>query len=74
MERYKSLCELFEYWEQHRPDLMERYSTNLAEAQGADERVRIMRRGLRETIAQRYPLTEVHTLVAHDERQGALQL
>jgi hypothetical protein len=39
----------------HHPDLMESYSIALGEEDDANERLEIMRRGLRETFCLRYP-------------------
>lgn len=63
----------FEVAEKAHHDLMEPYSTLLGEAQDPAEKLSIMRRGLRETIAKRYPLPEVREIVAVEpDRQGAL--
>lgn len=40
------------------PDLMERYVILLSDAETAEEQLVVMRRALRETIKQRYPLRE----------------
>jgi hypothetical protein len=50
------LAQTFAAAERSHPDLMEPYSVLLAEAEDATARVAIMRRGLRETIRQRFPL------------------
>jgi hypothetical protein len=69
------LTETFAAAEREFPDLMERYSSRLAEAETADERVAIMRAGLRETIRARYPMAEAREVVAVEpDRQGALEL
>lgn len=44
--------------ERTHPDVMERYTSRLAEAQSADERRAIMEAGLRETFRRRYPMPE----------------
>jgi hypothetical protein len=48
----------FEGAEKRHPDLMERYSGRLAEADSVDEKIEIMRAGLRETFRTRYPMPE----------------
>lgn len=52
-ETFNSACRLW-------PDLMERYATRLADAADGVERTEIMRGGLRETLAQRWPLHGEH--------------
>lgn len=42
----------------HKDDLMEPYSTRLAEAESADVRRSIMEAGLRETFRRRYPMPD----------------
>lgn len=75
MNADKHLAETFEAAERAHPDLMERYSARLAEAATAGERVAIMRAGLRETIRQRFPMTELREVVAStSDPQGALGL
>lgn len=56
MNGLQHLTQTFEAAERSHPDLMERYSARLGEAASADERMAIMRVGLRETICRRYPL------------------
>jgi hypothetical protein len=58
MNGYQHLCESYEAAERAHRDLMEPYSVMLADAATADERMAIMRRGLRETICRRFPLHE----------------
>lgn len=55
------LAETFRQAESSHPDLMEPYAVLLVEAEGVEDRVSIMRRGLRETIAGRFPLAEAHS-------------
>lgn len=67
------LEQTFESAEREFPDLMERYSALLGEAVSSDERVAVMRMGLRETICQRYLLPEVCVAPGSaDDRQGVL--
>lgn len=74
MTGYKHLCETYAAAERAHPDLMEPYAGLLADAENADERMRVMWRGLRETIALRVPMAEAHSVGAEPERQGALGL
>jgi hypothetical protein len=46
----------FEHAEKHHTDVMEPYSTRLADADSDSERMEIMRAGLRKTVSVRYPL------------------
>lgn len=71
---YAHLCRTFEENEKAFPDIMERYSMLLGEATNRIERTEIMRAGLRETIALRFPLAQRREVVAIDNRQGALAL
>lgn len=72
---FDHLCSTFAENEKRFPDLMEPYSILLADGElSSDERTRIMRQGLRETIARRYPLPESQTVAAVDDRQGTLAL
>jgi hypothetical protein len=50
------ITQTFEEAERAHPDLMEPYSTRLADAQSNEEKLSIMRCWLRETIRRRYPL------------------
>lgn len=57
------------------PDLMEPYTTRLGDARTPDEKLAIMRIGLRETIAQRYPLPESRYIAATEpDAQARLDL
>lgn len=71
---YDHLCETFAQTERTFPDLMEPYAIRLGDAETADERMLIMQAGLRETFKQREPMAEPRTLVAVDDRQGALSI
>lgn len=55
--------------ERSHPDLLEPYSSRLAEAESADTRVAIMQAGLRETFQQRYPMPDGF----YDRNRGAAQ-
>lgn len=58
MTGIQRLTSVFEQAERQHPDLMEPYSVRLAEAAAADERVEIMRAGLRETFRRRFPMPD----------------
>jgi hypothetical protein len=54
----KHITSTFEEAERSHPDLMEPYSTRLGEAETNEEKLEIMRAGLRETIKARWPARE----------------
>lgn len=56
MTRPTHLETTFTEAERLHPDLMERYSARLAEAESSDERRSIMWAGLRETFRRRFPM------------------
>lgn len=71
----KHITETFEAAEKAHHDLMEPYAIRLAEAETNEEKIDIMRRGLRETIRQRVPLSEAREVAASaPDTQGALAL
>jgi hypothetical protein len=55
-EAFKHLSATFDLATRMKPDAMEPYVVRLAEARDQTEQIEIMRCGLRETIAQRFPL------------------
>lgn len=66
------LEETFRAAERSHAELMEPYSTRLADAESAEDRVAIMRDGLRKTILQRYPSAEPAAVPARPKQEAML--